>query len=248
MPFRRLYPRWLMNGRTATEPGESDVPASPFTFDLMNPLSWITAARKLRNIKPDVLLIAYWSGVLAPLCALMRRASGLPTFVLLHNFTSHEPISGESMLKRMLVSSSDGFITLSQTVESELRAFAPAAKTLRLFHPLYERQTPIIRPIRLSRPFPAASSLKKAKPATLSAMTPKRRCCSFSATFGNTRALTPCSKRWRLCFNASRRRGLSWPGSSFSAHRVFGKRPDGSVSMARSNSAKGTCPLVRSLR
>jgi len=108
----------------------------------MNPLSWITAARKLRNIKPDVLLIAYWSGVLAPLCALMRRASGLPTFVLLHNFTSHEPISGESMLKRMLVSSSDGFITLSQTVESELRAFAPAAKTLRLFHPLYERQTP----------------------------------------------------------------------------------------------------------
>lgn len=108
----------------------------------MNPLSWLSSARKLRNTKPDVLLIAYWSGVLAPLCALMRRASGLPTFVLLHNFTSHEPISGESMLKRLLVSSSDGFITLSQTVESELRAFAPAAKTLRLFHPLYERQTP----------------------------------------------------------------------------------------------------------
>ncbi|MGC8774480.1 MAG: glycosyltransferase family 4 protein [Chlorobaculum sp.] len=142
VPFRRLYPRWLMKGRTATEPGESGVPASPFTFDLMNPLSWLSSARKLRNTKPDVLLIAYWSGVLAPLCALMRRASGLPTFVLLHNFTSHEPIPGESMLKRLLVSSSDGFITLSQTVESELRAFAPTAKTLRLFHPLYERQTP----------------------------------------------------------------------------------------------------------
>jgi len=72
----------------------------------------------------------------------MRRASGVPTLVLLHNFTSHEPIPGESMLKHLLVSSADGFITLSRAVESELRAFAPEARTLRLFHPLYERQTP----------------------------------------------------------------------------------------------------------
>ncbi|AOS85130.1 glycosyl transferase [Chlorobaculum limnaeum] len=141
MPFRRLWPRWLMKGRPATESSDVNLPASPFVLDLVNPFTWFSAARKLRAARPDVLLVAYWSGVLAPLMALMRRASGLPTVVLLHNFTSHESIPGESMLKRSLVSSSDGFITLSRAVDSELRAFAPAARTLRLFHPLYERQT-----------------------------------------------------------------------------------------------------------
>lgn len=142
VPFRRLWPRWLMKGRPATESGDANSPDSPFALDLMNPPGWLSAARKLRATWPDVLLVAYWSGVLAPLTVLMRRASGLPTVVLLHNFTSHESIPGESMLKRLLVSSSDGFITLSRSVDSELRAFAPAARTLRLFHPLYERQAP----------------------------------------------------------------------------------------------------------
>jgi glycosyltransferase involved in cell wall biosynthesis len=131
-----------MKGRPATESGDANSPDSPFALDLMNPPSWLSVARRLRAAKPDVLLVAYWSAVLAPLTALMRRASGLPTVVLLHNFTSHESIPGESMLKRLLVSSSDGFITLSRAVDSELQAFAPAARTLRLFHPLYERQAP----------------------------------------------------------------------------------------------------------
>lgn len=140
--FRRLWPRWLLKGRPAVEPGNHVSPAPPFSLDLMNPFSWFPVARRLRSLRPDVLLVAYWSAVLAPLTALMRRASGLPTVVLLHNFTSHESIPGESMLKRLLVSSSDGFITLSRAVDSELQAFAPAARTLRLFHPLYERQAP----------------------------------------------------------------------------------------------------------
>jgi len=141
LPFRRLYPRWLIQGRPATELDAQAVESTPLSLDLANPLTWLLSARRLRASRPDVLLIAYWSGIFAPLCAMMRRASGLPTVALLHNFTSHESIPGESMLKRLLISSSDGFITLSRTVESELRAFAPSSRTLRLFHPLYERQS-----------------------------------------------------------------------------------------------------------
>jgi glycosyltransferase involved in cell wall biosynthesis len=141
--FRRLYPRWLMKGRPATDSGVAPVSASPLSLDLMNPLSWLSAARRLRECNADVLLVAYWSGILAPLTALMRRASGLPTVVLLHNFTAHESIPGESMLKRLLVSAADGFIILSRAVESELLAFAPGLRTLRLFHPLYESQSQI---------------------------------------------------------------------------------------------------------
>jgi glycosyltransferase involved in cell wall biosynthesis len=106
----------------------------------MNPFSWLVAARNIRRLKPDVLLIAYWTGLIAPLCALMRRATGLNTVILLHNFTSHENIPGEALLKRLLTASTDGFIALSRSVEAELTDFSPNSRTLTLFHPVYEPQ------------------------------------------------------------------------------------------------------------
>lgn len=140
MPFRRLWPRWLMKGAQPSEPGSAAMPSVALSLDLMNPLAWLRSARRVRAAKPDVLLMVYWSGVLAPLSAVVRRTSGLKTVVLLHNFTSHERLPGESMLKHLLIASSDGFITLSRSVESELLAFAPGVRTLGLFHPVYERE------------------------------------------------------------------------------------------------------------
>jgi glycosyltransferase involved in cell wall biosynthesis len=147
IPFRRLYPRWLLKGRAAYEPGTHLSPDLPLSLDLMNPFSWLAAARHVRSCEADVLLIAYWTGLLAPLCAVMRRVTGLKTVVLLHNFTSHEHIPGESLLKSVLTASADGFIALSGSVASELMAFSPDSSTLTLFHPLYEPQDG-----RLSKP------------------------------------------------------------------------------------------------
>lgn len=143
VPFRRLWPRWLLKGRPAVEPGAEPPVSAPLSLDLMNPFTWLSVARQLRQRRPDVLLVAYWGGLLAPLTALLRRISGLPTVVLLHNFTSHESIPGESMLTRLLVSSSDGFLTLSRSVETELRRFRPGVRICPLFHPLYEMQAPL---------------------------------------------------------------------------------------------------------
>ena len=140
VPFRRLYPRWLLSGRTAMESGAGQCPASPFFLDLMNPLTWFRTASLIRQLKPDVIVVAYWTGLLAPLCAVMRRLSGRKTVVLLHNFTSHEKLPGEKLLKRLLVASSDGFITLSESVSRELAAFSAGSSTATLFHPLYEPQ------------------------------------------------------------------------------------------------------------
>ncbi len=143
VPFRRLWPRWLLKGRPVVEPGAEPPTSMLFSLDLMNPFTWFSVARQLHRSRPDLLLVAYWSGLLVPLLAVVSRVSGLPTVVLLHNFTSHESIPGEPMLKRLLVSSSDGFLTLSRSVESELRGFSPGARTCPLFHPLYETQSSV---------------------------------------------------------------------------------------------------------
>ncbi|HWR01359.1 MAG TPA: glycosyltransferase [Chlorobaculum sp.] len=140
VPFRKLYPRWLLKGRQASEPGTVLSSILPFSIDLVNPVSWLVMARNIRRINPDVLLVACWSGVLAPLCVLMRLVTGVKTVILLHNFTSHESVPGEALLQRMLTTSADGFILLSRSVETELKAFSPGASALTLFHPVYEIQ------------------------------------------------------------------------------------------------------------
>lgn len=104
----------------------------------MNPLSWLATARSIRRHSPDVLLVAYWTGLLAPLCVVLRAVTGIRTYVLLHNFSSHEPIPAESLLQRMLLASADGFLTLSGSVRRELEARGGGKPVLTLFHPLFE--------------------------------------------------------------------------------------------------------------
>jgi glycosyltransferase involved in cell wall biosynthesis len=143
VPFRRLYPRWLLNGRSATDPGEPTPSVSPFHLDLMNPLSWVLTARALRRLNPDVLLVAYWTGLLAPFCAVMRAVTGIRTVVLLHNLTSHEPLPAERLLQRLMLAFADGFVTLSGSVRRELESLGNRKPLLTLFHPLYDTHGPV---------------------------------------------------------------------------------------------------------
>jgi len=110
----------------------------------MNPLSWVSTALALRRSAPDVLLIAYWSSMLAPLCAVLRIVSGIRTVALLHNFTSHEPLPAERLFQKMLLSSADGFLTLSGSVHQEIEASGKSIRDIVLFHPVYEPQGPVL--------------------------------------------------------------------------------------------------------
>ncbi|NTV02379.1 MAG: glycosyltransferase [Chlorobiaceae bacterium] len=161
VPFRRLYPRWLLKGRPASDPGQADTISSPFTLDLMNPLSWLSTARAVVKRKPEVLLVAYWSGLLAPLCAVLRAVTGIRTVVLLHNFAAHEQLPAERLLQRLLLASTDGFITLSDSVRQDLAASGNRKPVRGLFHPVDEPRgyAPSKSDARVGIGLPAASKV-----------------------------------------------------------------------------------------
>ncbi len=137
--FRRLWPEWAIPGhaaRDAAEPG-AEVPET-LQLDLLNPATWVSVARTVRQLAPDIVLVACWNGLFAPLTAVMRQVSGIRTVVLLHNFTPHERIPFEPLFRRLLVAAADGFLTLSRTVQHDLDPVRGRKPARCLFHPVYE--------------------------------------------------------------------------------------------------------------
>lgn len=66
--FTRQYPNFLFPGKTQyVTPDDEAAPIdSTAVLDTANPFSWISAARKIREWNPDVLIMRYWMSYFAP--------------------------------------------------------------------------------------------------------------------------------------------------------------------------------------
>ncbi|MBM3421996.1 MAG: glycosyltransferase family 4 protein [Chlorobi bacterium] len=136
--FKKLYPSFLVRGHSPEVPEHrSAANGGDAVIVLYNPLTWLALLRNLKRERPDVLLVAYWTGLLAPLLFAIRKLSGIPTVVLLHNLSTHERFALEPFLQKLLFASADGYITLSGEVSGALAAAGNAKPVARLFHPVY---------------------------------------------------------------------------------------------------------------
>lgn len=136
--FKALYPDFLSKGAVeATHAADAGFPRD-VRLVLYNPFSWFGTIRSVKVLKPDILLVAYWTGLLAPLYYLLRRLTGIRIVVLLHNLSSHESLFFDPFMRRLLAAFADGFVTLSHTVFQEVTAAMPVIPVLPLFHPIYE--------------------------------------------------------------------------------------------------------------
>ena len=137
--FKALYPGFISKGVVKVEGAH----AADVRLVLYNPFSWFGTIRSIRLLHPDILLVAYWTGFLAPFYYLLRRLTGIKIVVLLHNLSSHESFFFDPFMRRLLAAFADGFVTLSKAVFQEVTAVMPAIPVLSLFHPVYEPEVEI---------------------------------------------------------------------------------------------------------
>jgi glycosyltransferase involved in cell wall biosynthesis len=104
LSFRRQYPQLLFPGRTDRDPSRT-VLQEPccYLIDPLNPLTWRAAAARIRQQRPDLVVlqwwVPYWAPFLATLMRSIRRAGGPPVVVMVHNLVPHD---GGSLLDRRL--------------------------------------------------------------------------------------------------------------------------------------------------
>jgi glycosyltransferase involved in cell wall biosynthesis len=144
--FKRQYPKFLFPGKSQDEQGtvseEFGVSPAPQIVDSINPFNWVTAARKIAALKPDLLIFKYWMPFFGPcfgtIARLVKRACGSKVLFICDNVIPHERRPGDVAFTKYAFRKSDYFIVLSNSVEQDLLKYFPQARYRKVAHPIYE--------------------------------------------------------------------------------------------------------------
>ncbi len=140
--FSRQYPTFLFPGKSQLENGDSveEIPSS-VEVDSVNPLNWIKVGTKIKNDEPDLLIFKYWMPFFGPsfgtISKIVKKNKKTKIIVVCDNVIPHEKKPGDRAFTKYFFNSVDYFITMSQSVQTDLFSLYPNAKEKLLFHPVY---------------------------------------------------------------------------------------------------------------
>lgn len=88
-----------------------------------NPFNWINAARKIKRLNADVVIIRYWLPLMAPCFGTIARLLGKRVKVvgLTDNVIPHEARALDRLFTRYFMSACDAFMALSEAVAGDLK-------------------------------------------------------------------------------------------------------------------------------
>lgn len=145
--FSLQYPRLLFPGKSQFRTGEapSDLHITR-EVSTVNPFSWWRVGRRLRRERPDMVVLKYWTPLMAPcfgtICRLAHRNGHTKVVVHVDNITPHEPHFYDRLLNRYFLNACDGFIYMSEAVHTDLLTYRPTAPALFSPHPLFDTYGP----------------------------------------------------------------------------------------------------------
>jgi len=141
--FTVQYPEFIFPGKTQFTDGTppENVRISR-KLNSINPFNWISTGLKIKNARPDMLLIRFWLPLMGPCFGTVARIvkSNRHTVALciFDNVIPHEKRPGDKLLTRYFTGSIDGAIVMSDTVLNELKEFSRELPVRFSPHPLFD--------------------------------------------------------------------------------------------------------------
>ena len=142
LTFTLQYPALLFPGKSQTvdTPAPTDLSIER-KVSTINPMTWWQVGRKLCKLRPDIVLMKYWTPFMAPcfgtIARLARKNGHTRVICQIDNVEPHEHHITDKMFNRYYLRSVDGFIYMSEQVHGELTTYTHAPA---LFspHPMFE--------------------------------------------------------------------------------------------------------------
>ncbi|MBI2577106.1 glycosyltransferase [Candidatus Woesearchaeota archaeon] len=142
--YKRLFPKLLFPGKAQKydEKKKLPFPVIP-VIDSINPVTWIRAVKTISAFQPDLVILEWWAGFLAP-CSYqilhLLKKTGAKRCVYCQNVLPLERNMLDPILAKKVFSQADYCIVLSEEELKKLKALVPGAKAKVIIEPTYEAQ------------------------------------------------------------------------------------------------------------
>jgi len=140
--FSLQYPKAIFPGKTQLVTKEDKVDEIPSVrvLNAMNPATYMSTVKHIKEFKPDVLIIGYWMPYMAPALGYVAKHMGKHCRVvsIVHNATPHEQGRMDKTLSNYFFKRNTHCIALSNAVKNDIQTNYPEIKTKVLLHPVYE--------------------------------------------------------------------------------------------------------------
>ena len=148
--FTLQYPSFLFPGKTQYTDGPAPEGLSICRMlNSCNPFNWIKTGLKLRKMKADKIVFAFWMPFMGPAMGTVARIAkkdGARCIGLVHNLVPHEHKPGDKLFSGYFCKAMDAFVTMSDSVLQDIRSFSPGKPAVMCPHPLYDHYgTPVSR-------------------------------------------------------------------------------------------------------
>lgn len=139
LSYKMQYPKILY--RKEQKDYENDlfrIPDAKFCINTANPINWVTTARHIRMLRPDLILIEWWHPYFAPCYWMICRLLGQTKVMFIcHNVFPHERFPLDRFLTQKVLRQGDFFVVHSSQDERDLVSIRQDAVYHRTVHPTY---------------------------------------------------------------------------------------------------------------
>ncbi|MCU7549054.1 glycosyltransferase [Chitinophagaceae bacterium LB-8] len=141
--FSLQYPSLLFPGKTqfSSDPPPKGVSIHSW-INSINPINWLSTGRKIRNKKPDIVLVRFWLPFMGPaLGTILRQVKKnrhTKVICLADNVVPHEKRAGDKQFTEYFMKACDAFVVMSEKVLNDLRSFVKTKPAQLIPHPLYD--------------------------------------------------------------------------------------------------------------
>lgn len=140
--FSLQYPSFLFPGKSqfTDEPAPSHLTIQSI-INSINPINWLSAGKRIKNDKPDLVIVRYWLPFMGPslgtVLRQVKKNKHSKVVCIADNIIPHEKRPGDEAFTKYFMKPVDAFITMSKEVLKDLGQLTNKPKIYSP-HPLYD--------------------------------------------------------------------------------------------------------------
>ena len=141
--FTMQYPNFLFPGKSQITGDESPKHLKiTRSINSINPLNWFSVGNRIKNEKPDLVIIRFWLPFMGPsfgtILRRIKKNQHTKVVCLVDNMIPHESRIGDKIFTKYFIQPVDAFVAMTKSVIKDIETFDSIKPKILSPHPLFD--------------------------------------------------------------------------------------------------------------